>query len=206
VRITRRAARRLEGLVFWVKDKTKWGIALDPFTFDENALLESLQEIEGEDKADSVDVESPIKFTTDKWIQWEIEFTNYLSAKKGPRVPLSYVIRPDLAPNEIIAIDDVTKQEIYSAPLEGVPYRRDNSTVWGLLRSFTIATPAWEWIKQLDTRGDGRQGMQLLRSHYDRLDKRKARITQAEQDIANAHYKGERFFTKLTGAFQVLSH
>jgi hypothetical protein len=101
-----------------------------------------------------------------------------------------------------VAIDNVTKQEIYAAPLEGAPYRQDNSTVWGLLRSFTIATPAWELIKQLDMRGDGRQGMQLLRSHY----KRKACITQAEQDIANAHYKGERFFTKLTGAFQVLSH
>jgi hypothetical protein len=80
------------------------------------------------------------------------------------------------------------------------------------LRSFTIATPAWEWIKQLDARGDGRQGMQLLRSHYDGPDKRKARITQAEHDIANAHYKGEKYFsfekfvTKLTGAFQVLSH
>jgi hypothetical protein len=79
VRITRRVTKRLEGLVFWVKDKMKWGIALDPFTFDKNALLKSLQEIEGEDKADSVDIESPIKFTTDKWIQWEIEFTNYLS-------------------------------------------------------------------------------------------------------------------------------
>jgi hypothetical protein len=203
----------LEGLVFWVKDKMKRGIVLDPFTFDENALLESLQEMEGEDKADSVDVESPIKFTTEKWIQWEIECTNYLSAKKGTRgVPLSYVIRHDLAPNEIITIDDVTKQEIYTTPLEGAPYRRDNSTVWSLLRSFTIATPAWEWIKQLDARGDGRLGMQMLRSHYDGPDKRKARITQAEQDIANAHYKGERYFafekfvTKLTGAFQVLSH
>jgi hypothetical protein len=168
VRITRRAARRLEGLVFWVKDKIKRGIEIDLYTFDENSLLESLQEIEGEDKADTVDVESPIKFTTDKWIQWEKEFTNYLSAKRGTRgVPLSYIIRPELAPNEIISKDDVTKQEIYAAPLEGAPYRRDNRTVWGLLRSFTIATPAWEWIKQRDTRGDGHQGMQLLRSHYD---------------------------------------
>jgi hypothetical protein len=95
----------------------KRGIVLDPFTFDENALLESLQEMEGEDKADLVDVESPIKFTTDKWIQWEIEFTNYLSAKKGTRgVPLSYVIWPDLAPNEIIALDDLTKQENLYCP------------------------------------------------------------------------------------------
>jgi hypothetical protein len=123
MRITRRAARRLEGLVFWVKDKLKRGIAINPFTFDEDALLESLQEIDGEDKADTVDVESPIKFTTDKWIQWEIEVTNYLSAKKGTQgVPLSYVIRPDLARNEIIAIDNVTKQEICAAPLEGAPY------------------------------------------------------------------------------------
>jgi hypothetical protein len=51
-----------------------------------------------------------------------------------------------------------------------------------------------------------------LQHQHDGPDKRKARITQAEQDIINAHYKGERYFafekfvTKLTGAFQVLSH
>jgi hypothetical protein len=39
MRITRRAARQLEGLVFWVKDKLKRGIAIDPFTFDKDALL-----------------------------------------------------------------------------------------------------------------------------------------------------------------------
>jgi hypothetical protein len=108
--------------------------------------------------------------------------------------------------------DDITKQEIYAAPLNGVTYRRDNNTVWGILRSCTMATPAWEWIKQLEGKSDAREGMQRLRLHYDGPDKRKARISEAENDIKKAHYKIERNFpfekyvTKLTGAFQVLAH
>jgi hypothetical protein len=54
--------------------------------------------------------------------------------------------------------------------------------------------------------------MQRLRLHYDGPDKRKSRISEAENDIKKAHYKIERNFpfekyvTKLTGAFQVLAH
>jgi hypothetical protein len=84
--------------------------------------------------------------------------------------------------------------------------------VWNILRSFTIGTPAWEWIRQLDGRGNGRQGMIRLRNHYDGPDKRRARINEAEAIIDKLHYKGEqymtfeKFVTKLTGAYQVLAH
>jgi hypothetical protein len=75
-----------------------------------------------------------------------------------------------------------------------------------------MGTPAWEWIKQLESRANARQGMQKLRLHYDGPDKRKARVSEAENDIEKAHYSRERSFpfekyvTKLTGAFQVLAH
>jgi hypothetical protein len=213
VKITRRSARRLCGLVYWVKDKIRRGLVINPYELTDAILIDSLQEEEGEDLADSIDAQLPQKFTPERWIQWEIEFTNYLSTKKGLRgIPLAYVIRPDLKADETIAIDDITKQEIYAAPLNGVTYKRDNNTVWGILRSCIMATPAWEWIKQLEGKSDAREGMQRLRLHYDGPDKRKARISEAENDIEKAHYKIERNFpfekyvTKLTGAFQVLAH
>jgi hypothetical protein len=144
--------------------------------------IQTLQEVEGEELADSVDADTPEKFTTEGWIRWEIELTNYLSTKKGIRgIPLSYVIRPDLEPDEAIAVDDITKQELYAAPLEGATFRRDNNAVWGILRTHTIGTPAWEWIRQLDGKGNGRLGMQQLRAHYDGPDKGKARINRGTQ-------------------------
>jgi hypothetical protein len=90
IKITRRSARRLCGLVHWVKDRMRRGVQIDPYLFDEAALIDALQEDEGEDLADTVDVDLPDKFTPDKWVQWEIEFTNYLGTKRG--IPLSYVI------------------------------------------------------------------------------------------------------------------
>jgi hypothetical protein len=96
---------------------------------------------------------------------------------------LAYIISPDLKPNETIAADDITRQEIYAAPLDGATYKRDNNTVWGILRSCTMATLAWEWIKQLEGKSDAREGMKRLRLHYVGPDKRKARISDAENDI-----------------------
>jgi hypothetical protein len=193
VKITRRSARRLDGLVFWVKDKIRRGVDIDPFAFTEASLLDALQEVEGIETADTVDADLPEKFTTERWIQWEIEMMNYLSTKKGIRgVPLSYVVRPDLPDDDIISPDDVTRQEMYAAPLDGAAFRRDNNTVWGIIRSCTIGTPAWDWIKQLDRTGDGRLGMKKLRDHYDGPDKKKARINAAETTIENLHYKGEK--------------
>jgi hypothetical protein len=82
VKITRRLAR----------DKIRHGIEIDP-ELDDHSLQEALQEDEREDLADTMDAEAPEKFTPHHWIQWKIELTNYLNAKKGTGgVPLSDVI------------------------------------------------------------------------------------------------------------------
>jgi hypothetical protein len=106
----------------------------------------------------------------------------------------------------VIAADNITKQEVYAAPLEGTTFEQDNNTVWNILRSFTIGTPAWERIRQLDGSSNGRQGMIRLCSHYDGPDKRRARINEAKAIIEKLHYKGEgymifeKFVAKLTVA------
>jgi hypothetical protein len=95
--------------------------------------------------------------------------------------------------------------------LEGAAFRRDNKTVWALLKSAIITSPAWEWIKQLDGKGDGCLAMNKLCAHYDSPDKRRSRLSLSEADIERTFYKNERalsfekFITKLTGAFQVLA-
>jgi hypothetical protein len=81
---------------------------------------------------------------------------------------LSYVIWPKLTVEEIITItpEDISRQEIYAAPLEGAAYRRDNNTVWVVLKVAVISSPPWEWIMQLDGKGDGRLAMIKLCDHY----------------------------------------
>jgi hypothetical protein len=172
IKIMWRSACRLGGLVHWVKDRLKRGIHLDPYQFTEKEVVEALQDL--------VEVEVPEKFAADKWVQWEIEITNYLQSKWGLRgIPLSYVIRPNMTDKEILAIsvDDITRQEIYAAPLERVAYRHDNNTVWALLKAAVITSPAWEWKKQLDGKGNGRLAMTKLRDHSDGPDKKRAQIS-----------------------------
>jgi hypothetical protein len=114
------------------------------------------------------------------------------------------VIRPDLTGDE-------PRQELYAQPLEGAAFQCNNNTVWALLKSAIITSPAWEWIKQLDGKGDGCLAMNKLHAHYDGPDKRRSQISPCEADIERTFYKNERalsfekFITKLTGAFQVLA-
>jgi hypothetical protein len=67
-------------------------VQIDPYLFDEAELIDALQEEEGEDLADTVDVELPDKFMPDKWVQWEIKFTNYLGTKSGVRGLFSFIL------------------------------------------------------------------------------------------------------------------
>jgi hypothetical protein len=76
VKITRRSAQRLDGLVHWVNNKTRRGIEINPFEFNDHSIWEALQEDEGEALADTMVAEAPEKFTPDQWIQWEVELTN----------------------------------------------------------------------------------------------------------------------------------
>jgi hypothetical protein len=116
-----------------------------------------------------------------------------------------------LTADEPIAADDIMQQELYAQPLEGAAFRQDNSTVWALLKSAIITSPAWECIKQLDGKNDGRLAMTKLRAHYDGPDKQRSRISMSKADIEKTFYKNaralsfEKFITKLTGAFQVLT-
>jgi hypothetical protein len=74
----------------------------------------------------------------------------------------------------------------------------------------TDSSTAWEWIKQLDGKGDGRLAMIKLHNHYNGPDKKRAQISLSEATIEGTYYKNEKalsfenFITKLAGSVQVL--
>jgi hypothetical protein len=72
-----------------------------------------------------------------------------------------------------------------------------------LLKVAVISSPAWEWIKQLDGKGNGRLAMIKLHDHYNGPDKKRAQISLSEATIEGTYYKNEKallfenFITKL---------
>jgi hypothetical protein len=161
-------------------------------------------------QAESSKTPLPPKFETANWIVWEIVFTNYLSGMYGvTNVPLNYVIRKPQPEGHVYLTD--TEKLINSAPLEGYAFQSDTQNVYRILKSLTVGTDAWEWLKSYDVNKNGRLAFEALREHYDGPGEIDRRIALAKKQIKELHYKNEqsfsfdKFITRLNGAFQILA-
>jgi len=68
---------------------------------------------------------------------------NYLYSIKGARkIPLSYVVRPDILP-----LDADSEDPIYSTPLTGELYKSDHSEVFTILERLTLQGPGETYVK-----------------------------------------------------------
>ena len=128
-----------------------------------------------------------------KWTDWEPKFENYLSTIIGmDGFPLSYVIRDDEAPNPVGPHANFTEKCIACAPLTGVSYEADRSTVHQSLVSFTTGQPSEDWIKGSNRHKDGRRDMIALRAHFSGEGNATRRIAEADRLKETLHYKNER--------------
>jgi len=128
-----------------------------------------------------------------KWPDWEPQFTNYLSTIVGMnRIPLSYVIRENDAPNRTGPYANFTEEYIECAPLSGVGYEADRSAVHQSLISFTSGQLSEDWIKSINHFKDGRRGMIALRAHLSGEGNATRGIAEAGRLKETLHYKSER--------------
>jgi hypothetical protein len=145
--------RNLEALAYWVRDHQRQNLPIvaQDFTIQERDKLRNRVDTEKFEvtQAESSKTPLPPKFETANWIVWEIVFTNYLSGMYGvTNVPLNYVIRKPQPEGHVYLTD--TEKLINSAPLEGYAFQSDTQNVYRILKSLTVGTDAWEWIKSYD--------------------------------------------------------
>ena len=120
--------KRLQALVYWVKDQNRRGITANPNSWDENAMVESMERKEAEYNFEKIDVASidPGKCRTDHgWDNWQIAFKNKLNATLGAaRAPIDYIIREDDPADELFFTEEQERK--YQMPLEGPNFKQDN--------------------------------------------------------------------------------
>ena len=131
-----------------------------------------------------------------KWTEWEPKFSNYLSTLIGMNgIPLSYVIRENDAPDRTGPHTSFTEECIACAPLTGVAYESDCSSVHQSLVSFTTGKPSEHWIKSMQRFKDGRRSMIALRNHFSGEGNATRRIAEADRIKETLHYRNERALT-----------
>ena len=205
--------KKIQALVFWVKDLAKRGITPDPDDWDVDEMAKAMEMKEADLNFDKIDVDliDPGKCQTNfGWDAWQIAFLNKLSATMGAaKAPLSYVVRPDIDASYVFEDDD--KERMYQMPLAGKNFKRDNKLVYSMLKAACVKTDAWTWIQDHDKSASGRQAWLTLVAHYDGTGELNKRLERAKEEMTRLHYKDEksypfeRYITKLKENFFILA-
>lgn len=205
--------KKIQALVYWVKDHQKRNLEVNPDMWTEEAVQLAIERKEAEQNFEDVDVDliDPGKCQTDfGWDTWQIAFINKLSATMGAaKVPVAYIVRNELD-DDYVFVDDEEKR-MHQMPLTGENFKRDNKLVYNMLKAACVKSDAWTWIQDYDKTSNGRKAWQALVAHYDGVGELNKRVERAKEEISRLHYKDEkvypfeRYVTKLKENFFVLA-
>jgi len=184
--------KRLQTLVWWVRDQQKRGLTLDAADFDAAAMsqaseMKTLRRERAEKEPSITDLG---KFDPDDFDSHEDAFLNLLAQSFGVlREPLRYIVRPEAAPAEFATTEE---ERMYQFPLTGGSFELDNQTVYRKLKAFLIDSPGWAWIEPHDTVENGRAAYIAWTEHYNGEGELSKRTAMAKSKLDNLHYKNER--------------
>jgi hypothetical protein len=139
--------KRLQALVYWVKDHDKRGLVAQPELWDREAMTEAMDCKEAKHNYGKIDngTFDPGKCRTDHgWDNWQIAFANKLNATLGAAgVPIDYIKCPEIedVDNKPFWNDDKTRR--YQMPLEGQSFKHDNKLAYELLKAACVDIDAW---------------------------------------------------------------
>ena len=211
IRLRPATKKNIRALVQWIRDKV--------FDITTAGIITLLRKAQTHDRwesraSDMAKTAKPKQFTGQiKWLDWRDSFINFLRSQPGRNgVPLSYVIRPNIAPLIRVNtqfLDDYVDQ----APLTGEVFALDASDVHTYIVSFiTENTTAENKIMPYLLENNGRRDYQALKNHYEGVGVNATMITQAEKDIETLFYSEEKrphmwwdeFETRITVAFATI--
>ena len=201
--------RQLQAIAWYVTDTLLRGqvIDVDEFKLDPDEYRQRAA-FDYDNSQTTVTLDKPAKFEYKNWISWEDSVYRYFDSVYNVRgLPLSYVIRKDLAAGTQISTLDRHDQLVHTAAIEGFFFDMDNRVVLDVIKECVLDTAAETWIKNLKC---GRTAMKALQSHYDGSAEGEGRIVIAKQTLEKLFYRHEftfsfeKYVTALNGIFKTL--
>ena len=202
--------KKIQALIWWVRDRQKRGLALAAEDFDAEALesAKNSKRVEREREDADTSVKDLDKFDPDDFDIHEDAFLNLLASTTGAqKEPLRYVVRSEVPPAEFV---DENERRMYQIQAVGVAFEEDNRKVYRLLKSFLINTPGWAWIEQFNPTENGQLAFRAWTAHYNGQGELSKRTSLAKARIKSLHYKNEhsmsfeKYTELLTKAFITL--
>jgi hypothetical protein len=183
--------KRLQTLVWWIRDHQKRGLALEAANFDAETMnqaseMKSLCRAIADKEPSIADLG---KFDPDDFDAHEDAFLNLLAQSYGVlRKPLCYVVRPAETPAQFMTNKE---ERMYQFPLEGGSFELDNQAVYRKLKAFLINSPGWAWIEPHDTAENRRAAYLAWTAHYNGQGELSKRMAIAKTRLDQLHYRNE---------------
>ncbi len=165
--------RRLKMLLYFKRYLHKIQRRFTPQLASMDNLTRAYALHEREKTHEEAEVADPIQFTKEEQAREVLEsLENYFSLKYGTaKVPLSYVIRPEVRPptgdndpgfgNYTSMINEAIQRSRH----DGEDFADDNKMVWEVLRKSCHGGAGWAWIKKHKNSKNGRQALIDLKDH-----------------------------------------
>jgi hypothetical protein len=148
--------KRLQALVWWIRDHQRRGMAVVAGDFDVATMYGAMtsKSIEKERGGTDASIKDLAKFDPDDFDIHEDAFLNLLAQTTGTvKESLRYIVREQVAPAAFI---DDREERMYQMSMTGPGFEEDNRAVYRLLKSYLIGTPGWAWIEPMNPRENGR--------------------------------------------------
>ena len=184
--------KRLQALIWWIRDRQKRQLTLDSALFTAAAMSEAmrLKEIQKDRPEPDVSVTTLSKFDPDDFDTHEDAFINAMAQTYGVlKEPLRYIIRPRVDPG---VYSNTAEERSFQLRLTGAAYEQDNNAVYHKLKTFLIDTAGWAWIESFDSMEDGRSAFLAWSDHYNGPGELSKRTALAKAKLGSLHYKNER--------------
>ena len=221
------AEKQLKLTVYFLKHRQRCSRTTDfkYVTLERVRAMQTLHDMEKQHK--DPETADPTKIISAKdWTKTFETIDEYIGKHNGVRgVPLTYVVRPDVAPAPAPADGFATDRDemIARAPhfildAAGVAtaehtteYQQDNMTVWNLMSALARNQgDCWTYVKTGQRRKDGRTAYLAMKQHYLGAHNMELQKTLHESKLRSLEYTGEKrrqnFATYATRVYESVEH
>ena len=158
--------KKIQALVWWVRDRQKLGQPIDAALWTVAAMTNAgiskgIEKYHPKADMKAADLKA---FNLDEFETHEDAFRNLLSQTTSvtSKCYLLYIVHTALAP--VIFTDDF-EDCMFQMPLTRQKYNLDNHTLYEKLKAFLIGSAGYEWIKRYDHAANGRTSFQAWVDH-----------------------------------------